>query len=45
MTGSAVGVLMGSFCGFFVLQLFGLRSVGAHFTPNLDPIIPAFGCL
>lgn len=42
VAGFAVGVLMGSFCGFFVLQLFGLRSVGAHFTPNLDLNHPGF---
>ena len=36
VAGFAVGVLAGSFFGFFVLQLFGLRNVGARFTPNLD---------
>jgi putative peptidoglycan lipid II flippase len=42
VAGFAVGVLVGSFCGFFVLQLFGLRSVGAKFTPNLDLDHPGF---
>jgi len=42
VAGFAVGVLVGSFCGFFVLQLFGLRSVGARFTPNLDLNNPGF---
>jgi putative peptidoglycan lipid II flippase len=42
VTGFAVGLLVGSFCGLFVLQLFGLRSVGARFTPNLDLSHPGF---
>ena len=42
VAGFAVGVLVGSFCGFFVLQLIGLRSVGARFTPNLDLNHPGF---
>ena len=33
---------MGAFCGFFVLQLCGARSVGARFTPNLDLNHPGF---
>jgi putative peptidoglycan lipid II flippase len=42
VTGFAVGVLVGAFLGFFVLQLFGLRSIGARFTPNLDLNHPGF---
>jgi putative peptidoglycan lipid II flippase len=42
VAGFAVGVLAGSFLGFFVLQLFGLRNVGARFTPNLDLNHPGF---
>lgn len=42
VTGFAVGVVGGAFCGYFVLQLFGLRSVGARFTPNLDLNHPGF---
>jgi putative peptidoglycan lipid II flippase len=42
VAGFAIGVLVGAFCGFFVLQLFGLKSVGAHFTPNLDVNHPGF---
>ena len=42
VAGFAVGVLVGAFCGFFVLQLFGARSVGARFTPNLDLNHPGF---
>jgi putative peptidoglycan lipid II flippase len=42
VAGFAIGVLVGAFCGFFVLQLFGLRSVGARFTPNLDVNHPGF---
>jgi putative peptidoglycan lipid II flippase len=42
VAGFAIGVLVGAFCGFFALQLFGLRSVGARFTPNLDVNHPGF---
>jgi putative peptidoglycan lipid II flippase len=42
VAGFAIGVLVGAFCGFFVLQLFGARSVGARFTPNLDLNHPGF---
>jgi putative peptidoglycan lipid II flippase len=42
VAGFAVGVLVGAFAGFFVLQLFGARGVGAHFTPNLDINHPGF---
>jgi putative peptidoglycan lipid II flippase len=42
VTGFAVGVVGGAFCGYFVLQLFGLRSVAVRFTPNLDLNHPGF---
>ena len=42
VTGFAVGVVGGAFCGYFVLQLFGLRTVGVRFTPNLDLNHPGF---
>jgi putative peptidoglycan lipid II flippase len=42
ITGFAIGVLVGSFCGFFALQIIGLRQVNARFTPNLDFRHPGF---
>ena len=42
ITGFAIGVLIGSFCGFFALQIIGLRRVTARFTPNLDFRHPGF---
>lgn len=42
VAGFAIGLLVGAFCGFFVLQLVGLRNVGARFTPNLDVGHPGF---
>lgn len=42
VTGFAVGVVGGAFCGYFILQLFGLRTVGARFTPNLNLNHPGF---
>ena len=42
ITGFAIGVLAGSFCGFFALQIIGLRRVKARFTPNLNFRHPGF---
>ena len=42
ITGFAIGVLAGSFCGFFALQIIGLRRVNARFTPNLNFRHPGF---
>jgi putative peptidoglycan lipid II flippase len=42
ITGFAVGVLAGAVTGNFLLQVYGARSAGAHFSPNLDLRHPGF---
>jgi putative peptidoglycan lipid II flippase len=42
ITGFAVGLLFGTFLGFFVLQLVAVWRLGAKFTPNLDFRHPGF---
>src|SRR5579859_4485328 len=42
MTGFAVGVLVGSFVGNFLLQAYGAQQVGARFSPALDLRHPGF---
>jgi len=42
MTGFAVGVVAGAFCGNFLLQIYGARRAGARFTPNLNIRHPGF---
>ena len=42
ITGFSVGVLAGAFAGNFLLQIFGARSVGAKFKPNLNVRHPGF---
>jgi putative peptidoglycan lipid II flippase len=44
VTGFAVGMLVGTFCGFFLLQSAALWRMGAKFKPNLDLHHPGF-CL
>jgi putative peptidoglycan lipid II flippase len=42
ITGFAIGLLFGTFCGFFVLQIVALWRLGAKFTPNVDFRHPGF---
>jgi len=42
ITGFAVGVLVGSFLGNFLLQVYGAHRVGAKFSPALDLRHPGF---
>jgi len=42
MTGFAVGVVAGAFCGNFLLQIYGAGRAGARFTPNLNIRHPGF---
>lgn len=42
IVGFAIGLVAGSFCGYFVLQVFAVRRVGARFTPNLNLRHPGF---
>jgi len=42
ITGFAVGVLAGTFCGYFLLQLIAVARNGARFTPNLSLGHPGF---
>ncbi|HEX5413071.1 MAG TPA: murein biosynthesis integral membrane protein MurJ [Terriglobia bacterium] len=42
ITGFSVGVLIGAFAGNFLLQIYGARSVGARFRPNLKLGHPGF---
>ena len=42
ITGFSVGVLIGAFAGNFLLQIYGARSVGARFKPNLNLRHPGF---
>ncbi len=42
ITGFSVGVLAGAFIGNFLLQIYGARRAGAHFTPNFDVRHPGF---
>lgn len=42
ITGFAVGLLAGTFSGFFVLQIVAVWRLGAKFTPNLDIGHPGF---
>jgi putative peptidoglycan lipid II flippase len=42
VTGFAVGLLAGTFCGFFLLQLVAIWRMGAKFKPNLDLRHPGF---
>jgi len=42
ITGFAVGVLAGSVAGNFLLQVYGAKRAGAHFSPNLDVRHPGF---
>jgi putative peptidoglycan lipid II flippase len=42
ITGFAVGVLGGAAVGNFLLQVYGARRAGAHFSPNLDVRHPGF---
>ena len=42
VTGFAVGLLVGTFCGFFLLQSVAIWRMGAKFKPNLDLRHPGF---
>ena len=42
ITGFAVGVLAGAVAGNILLQVYGARRAGAHFSPNLDIRHPGF---
>ena len=42
ITGFAVGVLAGAVAGNLLLQVYGARRAGAHFSPNLDVRHPGF---
>jgi putative peptidoglycan lipid II flippase len=42
VTGFAVGLLVGTFCGFFLLQSLAVWRMGAKFKPNLDLHHPGF---
>lgn len=42
VTGFAVGLLVGTFCGFFLLQWVAVWRMGAKFRPNLDLHHPGF---
>jgi putative peptidoglycan lipid II flippase len=42
VTGFAVGLLVGTFCGFFLLQGMAVWRIGAKFKPNLDLNHPGF---
>jgi putative peptidoglycan lipid II flippase len=42
ITGFSVGVLGGALFGNFLLQIYGARRAGAHFTPNLNIRHPGF---
>jgi putative peptidoglycan lipid II flippase len=42
ITGFAVGVLGGALIGNFLLQVYGAKRAGAHFSPNLDLRHPGF---
>jgi putative peptidoglycan lipid II flippase len=40
--GFAIGLLVGTFCGFFLLQMIAVCRLGGKFTPNLDVGHPGF---
>lgn len=42
ITGFSVGVLIGAFAGNLLLQIYGARTVGARFRPNLNLRHPGF---
>jgi len=42
VTGFAVGLVAGSFFGYFLLQLIAVQRMGARFIPNLDVNHPGF---
>lgn len=42
VTGFAIGMLVGTFCGFFALQSVAIWRMGARFRPNLDLRHPGF---
>ncbi len=42
IAGFAIGLVVGAFFGYFVLQVFAVRRVGARFTPNLNLRHPGF---
>lgn len=42
IAGFAYGLLAGAFCGYFLLQVFAVRRIGARFLPNLNLRHPGF---
>lgn len=42
IAGFAYGLLAGAFCGYFLLQVFAVRRIGARFSPNLNLRHPGF---
>jgi putative peptidoglycan lipid II flippase len=42
VTGFAVGVLLGASTGYFLIQIWGVRGIGARFVPNLNLRHPGF---
>jgi putative peptidoglycan lipid II flippase len=42
IAGFAFGLLAGAFCGYFLLQVLAVRSIGARFVPNLNLRHPGF---
>lgn len=42
IAGFAYGLLAGAFCGYFLLQVFAVRRIGARFIPNLNLRHPGF---